>query len=185
MQEYKTLIRHILENGDMREDRTGVGTLSVFGYQSRYDLQDGFPAVTIKKLAWKPVVSELLWFIEGSTDERRLVELRYGKDRSLLTDKRTIWTDNADKQGIDLGYRNDDQVKELGPVYGANYRNFSGVSDQFLWLLEELKNNPYSRRLIVSAWNPTVMDKQALPACHTMFQLYVKDNTLSCHMYQR
>jgi thymidylate synthase len=150
----------------------------------RFNLQEGFPAVTTKRLAWRSVVGELLWFLEGSSDERRLAEITYGKPRNELVDKTTIWTANADKQGVDLGYRNEDLVKELGPVYGVQWRDFGGV-DQIEWLIKEIKNNPDSRRIILSAWNPTQVDKMALPPCHTMAQFRVTNGRLSCQLYQR
>ena len=128
MKQYLDGLQHILDNGTDKSDRTGVGTRSVFGYQMRFDLNEGFPAVTTKKLAWKSVVSELLWFLEGSTDERRLAELRYDKDKTELVDKKTIWTANADNQGKALGYVNTCFRKELGPVYGHQWRNFDGDS---------------------------------------------------------
>jgi thymidylate synthase len=122
MKQYHDLINHILEYGEDVNDRTGTGTRSVFGYQMRFNLQDGFPAVTTKRLAWKSVVGELLWFLEGSTDERRLAELTFGKDRTELVGKHTIWTANADKQGRELGYVNNDFTKHLGPIYGYQWR---------------------------------------------------------------
>lgn len=138
MQEYKKLIRHIIENGDMREDRTGVGTLSVFGYQSRYDLQDGFPATTTKKLAWKSVVSELLWMLSGSTDERSLAEFTYTKDRSSdgMIQKNTIWTANANKQGVEKNHPNGDYFKLLGPVYGNQFRNICDFDNDSITEIE-------------------------------------------------
>lgn len=193
MQEYKylDLLKTIMENGVDTDDRTGVGTRSLFGYQMRFDLTKGFPAVTTKKLAWKPLVAELLWFIEGSTDERRLAEIQYGKPREELIGKKTIWTANADFQGKNLGYENTDLVKELGPIYGFNWRNFdyykgsvSGV-DQIANVINEIKTNPTSRRLIVSSWNPILLDDAALPPCHTLFQFKVTNNSLSCQLYQR
>ena len=125
MKAYLDLLSHILESGEEREDRTNTGTLSSFGHQLEFDLKKGFPAVTTKSLAWKGVVSELLWFLEGSDDERRLAEIRFGKDRTALTDLEkysTIWTDNADKQGKELGYVNNATEKKLGPVYGVQWR---------------------------------------------------------------
>ena len=127
MKQYQELIKHVLTYGEEVKDRTGVGTKAVFGYQMRFNLQDGFPAVTTKRLAWKAVVGELLWFLEGSTDERRLAELTYGKDRSKLVDKATIWAANADAQGKALGYINTPLKKELGPVYGAQWRKFGVI----------------------------------------------------------
>jgi thymidylate synthase len=133
------------------------------------------------------VVSELLWFLEGSSDERRLAEIRFNKNREELTDLSkfsTIWTDNADNQGKNLGYVNNLMKKELGPVYGVQWRDWDG-RDQIKELLEGLKNNPDSRRHILSAWNVGKIDKMALPPCHVMSQFYINDGTISCHMYQR
>lgn len=184
MKQYQDLIKNILINGEVRTDRTGVGTTSLFGQQSRYNLEEGFPLVTIKKTNMKAIIAELLWFFEGSTDERRLAELTYMKPRQELTEKRTIWTDNADNQGVKLGYQNNDNVKELGSVYGQNLRNFNGV-DQLKWLVNEINTNPDSRRLVISFWNPVTMDKAALPPCHSLFQFYVSNGKLSCQLYQR
>ena len=187
MKAYLDLLKYIIENGEERDDRTNTGTLSSFGHQLEFDLQKGFPAVTTKSLAWKGVVSELLWFLEGSDDERRLAEIRFGKDRSELTNLEkysTIWTDNADNQGKELGYENSGIKKILGPVYGAQWRNWSG-KDQVSDLLKNLKNNPNGRRHILSAWNVGELEKMALPPCHVMSQFYVSKNTISCHMYQR
>lgn len=181
MKQYLQSLRDVAEQGEARDDRTGTGTISLFGHQSKYNLQDGFPAVTTKKLAWKAVVSELLWFLEGSTDERRLAEILYG---TWDINKKTIWTANADNQGVALGYTNTDDVKELGPVYGKQWVDFGGVN-QIEWAINEIKTNPDSRRIIVSAWNPPEIEKMALPPCHTMFQFYVMNGKLSCQMYQR
>lgn len=190
MRQYHKLLEDILENGEKSQDRTGVGTKSIFGYQMRFNLQDGFPAVTTKKLAWRAVVGELIWFLEGSTDERRLAELTYGKDRTELVGKNTIWTANADKQGKELGYENHDFYKGLGPVYGHQWRDFDGYEDQggfdqISWLLNEIRTNPDSRRLILSAWNPNQVNVMALPPCHAFIQFYVRNNCLSCQLYQR
>jgi thymidylate synthase len=191
MKQYHDLIRYVLENGVDVQDRTGVGTRSVFGYQMRFDLNDGFPAVTTKKLVWKAVVGELLWFLEGSTDERRLAELTYGKSRDELVGKTTIWTANADKQGVDLGHYNDDYIKELGPVYGYNWRHFDyyqnslSGEDQIVNIINEIEKNPDSRRLILTAWNPILLDSMTLPPCHLMAHFRVYDGRLSCLMYQR
>lgn len=188
MKQYIDALKYILENGKDRSDRTGVGTRGVFGYQMRFDLRENFPAVTTKKLAWKSVVSELLWFLEGSSDERRLAEIHYGKSREELVGKTTIWTANADKQARDLGYINTDTVKDLGPVYGHQWRTWDaqlGYVDQIKQVLEGLKNDPDSRRHIVSAWNADRVPVMALPPCHTMFQFYVQDGELSCQLYQR
>ena len=187
MKAYLDLLSYIIENGEERDDRTNTGTLSSFGHQLEFDLEKGFPAVTTKSLAWKGVVSELLWFLEGSDDERRLAEIRFGKDRSELTNLEkysTIWTDNADNQGKKLGYENSGIKKILGPVYGAQWRNWSG-KDQVSDLLKNLKNNPNGRRHILSAWNVGELEKMALPPCHVMSQFYVSKSTISCHMYQR
>lgn len=191
MKEYLDSLKYIMENGVDKSDRTGVGTRSIFGYQMRFNLQKGFPAITTKKLAFKSVVSELLWFLEGSTDERRLAEIHFGKPKEELVGKTTIWTANADAQGKALGYTNTDTVKELGPVYGAQWRKFGGIesgdwgTDQISWIINEIKTNPNSRRLIVSAWSPNQIHEMALPPCHTMFQFYVTDGKLSCQLYQR
>ena len=187
MRAYLDLLEYILENGEVRDDRTKTGTISSFGHQLKFDLSDGFPAVTTKSLAWKGVVSELLWFLEGSSDERRLAEIRYNKPRSELKDLSkfsTIWTDNADNQGKELGYINTDTIKELGPVYGVQWRNWS-CTDQIKKLINDLKVNPDGRRHILSAWNVNELDKMALPPCHVMSQYYISNGTISCHMYQR
>ena len=195
MKQYLEAMQYIMDSGEDRTDRTGTGTKSIFGYQMRYDLSKGFPAVTTKKLAWKSVVGELLWFLEGSTDERRLAEITFGKNRDDLYERNTIWTANADNQGVALGYYNDYMYKELGPVYGHQWRNFNGSmhnsaphlqgTDQITWLINEIKTNPDSRRLILSAWNPNQIDAMTLPPCHTLSQFYVNNGKLSCQMYQR
>jgi thymidylate synthase len=188
MKQYLTALEYILVNGQDRQDRTEVGTRAVFGYQMRFDLQEGFPAVTTKKLAWKSVVSELLWMIEGSSDERRLAEIQYDKPREELVGKSTIWTANADKQGHELGYTNTDTVKELGPVYGVQWRQWQARGhdvDQLVELIKGLHMDPYSRRHIISAWNAGEVDRMALPPCHAFAQFYVQDNRLSCQLYQR
>lgn len=190
MQQYRQLVQRILNEGTPSDDRTGTGTLSLFGERMVFDLSEGFPALTLKKLAWKSVVSELIWFLEGSSDERRLAEIHFSKPREELIDKTTIWTDNADKQGKELGYTNNEFEKELGPVYGSQWRNWydgrtDEYHDQILNLIDDLKRNPYSRRHILSAWNVAEIDEMALPPCHTMCQFYVRDNKLSCQLYQR
>lgn len=171
MKQYINLVKDILKNGTVRDDRTGTGTKSVFGRQLRFNLEDGFPACTSKKLAWKAVVSELLWFLEGSSNEHRLAEILRSKpyDEIPLDKRRTIWTDNFNKQGKDLGYENGD----LGPVYGKQWRNWNGI-DQIQNVIDTIKNNPFSRRILVSAWNVSDLEKMALPPCHLMFQFYVE-----------
>ena len=184
MKTYLNAVVNIVANGKLKGDRTGTGTIGVFGYQMHFDLEKGFPAVTTKTLAWKSVVSELLWLLEGSTDERRLAELRYGLPRDELVDKTTIWTANADAQGVALGYENTDTVKELGPVYGEQWRDCNGV-DQIAQIIEQIKTDPDSRRIILNAWNVGEIDKMALPPCHALAQFYVVDGKLSCQLYQR
>jgi thymidylate synthase len=185
MKQYLNALQYILDYGEDVSDRTGVGTRTVFGHQIRFPLTySNFPAVTTKRLAWKSVVSELLWFLEGSTDERRLAEILFEKDRSELTDKNTIWTANADAQGVALGYRNDDEHKFLGPVYGSQWRSWSGF-DQIETIIDQLKNDPDSRRIILSAWNVAEVPDMALPPCHTMSQFRVINGKLSCQLYQR
>jgi thymidylate synthase len=188
--QYTDLLRDIMLRGEPKHDRTGIGTYSVFGRQLRFNLNDGFPAITTKKLAWKSVVSELLWFIEGSDDERRLAEIHYGKPREELIGKTTIWTANADNQGKELGWINTDTVKLLGPVYGVQWRLWGGWrspknNDQLVNLIAGIKNNPDSRRHILSAWDVSEIPNMALPPCHVMCQFYVSNGKLSCHMYQR
>lgn len=191
MKQYHEALQYILDNGEVCTDRTGVGTQSVFGYQLRFDLRDGFPAVTTKKLAWKAVVGELLWFLEGSTDERRLAEITYERHRVDLVGKSTIWTANADAQGKALGYLNNEFTKELGPVYGAQWRRFNYYNDpiagedQVQYVIDQIRTNPDSRRIILSAWNPLQTADMALPPCHTLSQFRVVNGKLSCHLYQR
>ena len=198
MQQYHELLKTILENGNNKEDRTGTGTKSIFGYQMRFDLQKGFPLLTTKKMSIKAIVSELLWFLEGSTDERRLAEIHYGESRINLKDKTTIWTANANSQGKALGYVNTDFVKRLGPVYGKQWRkikkcekvektdkgSFENI-DQIQEIIDTIKKNPDSRRIILNSWNVSEIDQMALPPCHLLAQFYVNDNKLSCLMYQR
>jgi len=188
MKQYLELLDHILQYGEERGDRTGTGVISSFGHQIRFNLGDGFPAVTTKSLAWKGVVSELLWFLEGSDDERRLAEIRFQQDRAELKDLTkfsTIWTDNADNQGIELGYENNETIKKLGPIYGVQWRNWGGI-DQIEKLLDDLRSDPGGRRHILSAWNVEQIESMALPPCHVMSQFYVSENgRLSCQMYQR
>lgn len=183
MQQYHQLLQDILDNGTQRTDRTGVGTLSVFGRQLRFDLRTGFPAITTKKLAWRAVVGELLWFIEGSGDERRLAEITHGTRDGVTT----IWTPNA----LAPYWKDKAQYEgDLGRVYGTNWREWRGVDgrthDQVHNLVNGLKNDPYSRRHILSAWNVGELDQMALPPCHMMSQYWVNNSReLSCHMYQR
>lgn len=166
MQAYLDLVKHILENGTDKSDRTGTGTRSVFGYQMRFDLNEGFPMVTTKKLHLKSIIHELLWFLKGETN------IQYLKENGV-----SIWNEWADENG------------ELGPVYGKQWRSWTGADgkthDQIIDLIEQLKKNPDSRRLIVSAWNVAELPKMALMPCHTLFQFYVADGKLSCQLYQR
>ena len=178
MKQYHDLLEDILNNGEIKDDRTGVGTISVFGRQLRFDLTVGFPAVTTKKLAWKSVVSELLWFVEGSGDERRLAEILYG---SKDTEHSTIWTGNAQAAYWTPKARYDG---DLGRVYGVQWRDWRGV-DQLSNLIEGIKKDPNGRRHILTAWNVDELDQMALPPCHVLAQFYVSNGKLSCHMYQR
>jgi thymidylate synthase len=184
MNQYLAALKHILENGESVEDRTGVGTTAVFGHQMRFNLQEGFPAVTTKKLAWRSVVSELLWFLEGNSNERRLAEIHYEKSRQELIGKTTIWTANADAQGVALGYYNTDTEKQLGPVYGVQWRKWDKI-DQITKLISDLQTDPNSRRHILSAWNVSKIDQMALPPCHTLAQFRVINGKISCQLYQR
>jgi len=178
MKTYLDSLKFVLENGAVREDRTGTGTIGVFGMQSRYDLSLGFPAVTTKKLAFRACLGELLWFLEGSSDERRLAEITFGESEG----KKTIWTDNA------LAPYWIPKAKfqgDLGRVYGVQWRDFGGV-DQVVELINGIKKDPYGRRHILTAWNPGELDEMALPPCHCFAQFYVSaDGKLSCQMYQR
>jgi thymidylate synthase len=166
MQQYLEMMRHVLESGVRKSDRTGTGTISVFGYQMRFSLEDSFPLLTTKKLHLKSIVYELLWMLRGETN------VQYLNDHGV-----TIWDEWADEMG------------ELGPVYGAQWRSWRGVDggvvDQISWVVDQIKNKPDSRRHMVSAWNPSEVDRMALPPCHTLFQFYVADGTLSCQLYQR
>jgi len=191
-QEYLNALKTILETGEERPDRTGVGTLSVFGLQMRFDLTKGFPAITTKKLAWKACVSELLWFIEGSGDENRLKEILHGDRYST---KKTIWSDNATADYW-VKKRLQRHPGDLGRVYGVQWRKWRKPlvrinkvvlqnHDQLLELIAGIKEDPYSRRHIISAWNPGELDMMALPPCHMMAQFYVNNGKLSCQMYQR
>ena len=166
MRQYLDLMRHVLEHGSDKSDRTDTGTRSVFGYQMRFDLQQGFPLLTTKKLHLRSIIHELLWFLRGDTN------IKYLHDNNV-----TIWDEWADENG------------ELGPVYGYQWRSWptpdGGSIDQIANLVGQIKRNPDSRRLIVSAWNPALVDEMALPPCHAMFQFYVADGKLSCQLYQR
>jgi len=192
MKQYLDALQNVLDNGDLRSDRTGVGTRSLFGLQLRFDLSEGFPAVTTKKLAWRAVVSELLWFIEGSGDEFRLREILHGE---RYTDKSTIWTDNA-QAPYWVNKRLQRHPGDLGRVYGVQWRRWRKPlvrinkvilqnHDQLLELIAGIKEDPYSRRHIITAWNPGELDLMALPPCHMMSQFYVNNGRLSCQMYQR
>lgn len=166
MQQYLALMRHVREHGVKKEDRTGTGTLSVFGYQMRFDLQQGFPLVTTKKLHLRSIIHELLWFLQGETN------IAYLKANQV-----SIWDEWADAQG------------NLGPVYGSQWRSWAGADgrrvDQISEVIEQIKTNPDSRRLIVSAWNVAEIERMALPPCHAFFQFYVANGRLSCQLYQR
>lgn len=194
MKQYLDTLSNILTTGDVRMDRTGTGTIGLFGTQQRYDLRDGFPAMTTKKLAWRAVVSELLWFIEGSGDERRLCEILHG---TRDTDKKTIWTGNAQAP---YWKGNAKFNGDVGRIYGVQFRHWQTGKkhwissseeepveiDQLANLIDGIKKDPYGRRHILSAWNPAELDQMALPPCHIMAQFYVNSkNELSCHMYQR
>ena len=166
MQQYLDLMRHVLQNGVTKSDRTGTGRRSVFGYQMRFDLSQGFPALTTKKLHLKSIIHELLWFLSGDTN------IRYLKENGVR-----IWDEWADENG------------DLGRVYGAQWRSWRGANgetiDQIRNLVQQIQTNPDSRRLIVSAWNPAEVDSMALPPCHALFQFYVANGKLSCQLYQR
>ena len=184
MKVYHDLLEDILQNGESRDDRTGVGTISVFGRQLRFDLDSGFPAITTKKLAWKACVGELLWFLEGSRDERRLAEITHGSKEGTVT----IWTPNA----LAPYWKSKSKFEgDLGKVYGVQWRKWESprwgkLVDQISHLVDRLKTDPFSRRHMISAWNVGELNDMVLPPCHVMSQYYVsKDNKLSCHMYQR
>jgi thymidylate synthase len=166
MQQYLQLLDHVMQNGVRKEDRTGTGTLSSFGYQMRFNLEEGFPLLTTKKLHLRSIIYELLWFLNGDTN------VKYLNDHKV-----SIWDEWADENG------------NLGPIYGYQWRNWKTnegkVIDQIVQVVDALKNNPDSRRHIVSAWNVGEIDKMALPPCHVMFQFYVANGKLSCHLYQR
>jgi thymidylate synthase len=205
MIQYLSALKQVLEQGEQREDRTGVGTISLFGMQQRYNLADAFPAVTTKRLAWKACVGELLWFIEGSGDERRLAELTHGTAEGKVT----IWTPNAEapywrpraKYEGDLGrvygvqWRHwrtpvEHRAETFKDDFGSYYNRGGSIrikeTDQLRQLIEGIKQDPYGRRHLLSAWNPGELDQMALPPCHVLAQFYVnKDGRLSCQMYQR
>lgn len=189
---YLDALKNILETGEHRPDRTGTGTISKFGVQMKFDLNHGFPAITTKKLAWKAVKSELLWFIEGSGDELRLKEILYGDRNST---KKTIWTDNATATYW-TGKKLQRHAGDLGRIYGVQWRRWRKPlirinkvvlqnHDQLLELINGIKQDPYSRRHIITSWNPGELDLMALPPCHMMAQFYVSNGRLSCQMYQR
>lgn len=166
MQQYNDLLRHVMQHGTKKEDRTGTGTVSVFGYQMRFDLQKGFPLVTTKKVHTRSIIHELLWFLKGDTN------IKYLKDNGV-----SIWDEWADDNG------------NLGPVYGYQWRSWPSASgehiDQISQLIDQIKKNPDSRRLLVNAWNVSEISKMKLPPCHILFQFYVADGKLSCQLYQR
>ena len=180
MKQYIEALKDCYENGIDVDSRAGKVRKS-FGYQMRFNLQDGFPAVTTKKLAWKAVVSELIWFLEGSNDERRLAEILYADKRENLSDKKTIWTQNSK---ADYWKNKANFDGDVGKIYGVQWRNFNGI-DQIETLLEQIKKNPNSRRHILTAWNPAELDLMSLPPCHAFSQFFVSENKLSCQLYQR
>ncbi len=180
MKNYLNALKYCYDNGDFVKSRAGNVKKS-FGYQMRFNLQEGFPAVTTKKLAWKATVSELLWFLEGSNDERRLAEILYEDKKNNLKEKKTIWTQNANAEYWKAKSKFDGDV---GRIYGVQWRNFGGV-DQIEKIIEGLKKNPDSRRHILTAWNPVELDEMSLPPCHAFSQFYVSKNKLSCQLYQR
>ena len=180
MKQYLEALKNCYYNGTDDESRAGT-VRKLFGYQMRFDLQKGFPAITTKKLAWKSVVSELLWFLEGSNDERRLAEILHQDKRENIIDKKTIWTQNANSSY----WKNKSKFKgDVGKIYGVQWRNFNGV-DQITSLIKNLKENPSSRRHILTAWNPSDLHLMSLPPCHAFSQFYVSNNKLSCQLYQR
>lgn len=196
MKEYKKAIQYILENGTDKCDRTGVGTRSIFGYQMRFDLQKGFPAITTKKLAWKACVSELLWFLEGSGDERRLAEILHG---SRDPSNQTIWTANA---GADYWISKARYPGDAGRIYGVQWRHWQAPTpkwhpkleatvasikevDQLQNLIDGIKKDPSSRRHLLTAYNPGELDQMSLPPCHCFSQFDVTNGKLSCQLYQR
>ena len=190
MKAYLDLCQHVMTNGTFKMDRTNTGTKSVFGYQMRFDLSEGFPLLTTKKVHLKSIIHELLWFIKGDTNIKYLVEhgVRIWNEWPFQ-----IFKNSKDYQGESMAdfvdrIKNDEEFAakygDLGPVYGAQWRNFNGV-DQLQYILDTLKHNPQSRRMILSAWNPAEIENMALPPCHTLIQFYVADNKLSLQLYQR
>ena len=180
MKQYLDALRYCYDNGIDVESRAGSVRKS-FGFQMHYDLSQGFPAITTKKLAWKSVISELLWFIEGSDDERRLVEILYNDTRENLKHKKTIWSQNAEADYWKPKARFEGDV---GKIYGVQWRNFNG-EDQIVNLIKGLKEDPNGRRHIISAWNPPDIKNMPLPPCHAFSQFFVSNNKLSCQLYQR
>jgi len=180
MKQYLEALKSCYYNGADVESRAGK-VRKAFGYQMQFDLKKGFPAITTKKLAWKAVVSELLWFLEGSNDERRLAEILYDEKKENLSDKKTIWTQNAEASY----WKSKAKFKgDVGKIYGVQWRDFNGV-DQIQILLEGIKNNPNSRRHILTAWNPSELHLMSLPPCHAFSQFFISENKLSCQLYQR
>lgn len=177
MKQYIDIINHVLDNGIHVDDRTGVGTLTTFGSYAEWDLSKGFPATTIKKLFWTPVVGELLWFIRGETNVEVLRKITWGSEN-----RKTIWDDNYNNQGKALGYKDG----YLGPVYGKQWRNFNGI-DQLQEIINTIKNNDKEklRRLVVSSWNPSELSKMTLPPCHMLYQVDVSDGRLNLRWDQR
>ena len=180
MKQYLESLKHCLENGIDVKSRAG-NVRKAFGYQMKFDLSKGFPAITTKKLAWKSVVSELLWFIEGSNDERRLAEILYDDVRENLKNKKTIWTQNSE---ADYWKPKSKFHGDVGRIYGVQWRNFNGV-DQLEDLIKGIKSDPNGRRHIISAWNPPELNQMSLPACHAFSQFFISENKLSCQLYQR
>ena len=180
MKQYLEALKNCFDHGIDANSRSGRVRKS-FGYQMRFDLKEGFPALTTKKLAWKAVTSELLWFLEGSDDERRLPEILYEENRDNLEGKKTIWTQNANSEY----WKDKAKFKgDVGRIYGVQWRDFLGV-DQIKNLIEGIKNNPDSRRHILSAWNPSEINLMSLPACHAFSQFFITNKKLSCQLYQR
>ena len=203
MKQYLNSLQTILDNGTVRENRTGINTIAIFGHQERFNLGEGFPATTTKTLAWKSVVSELLWFLEGSGDERRLAEIKTGRDRKDLSEMKTIWTENAN---ADYWKPKAKFEGDLGRVYGVQWRHWRGAAkahinyqtdpprakitydevDQIEILINTIKNNPNDRRMMVTSWNPGELNQMALPPCHLLAQFNVRqEKYLDCQMYQR